>query len=146
MPFREFDRWLAKLETIQGNSGVNQDFQHVEGIKAHCSLILDHEFSNWFAQMAYKFNKGHTQDVPPPSVNVKPDLWFKREIPYLMLPETISEELKPLEEIRRRWCRLWTDQEAPFQNVRSFALRPHSPWTKSLNALLNSSMIGGEGQ
>jgi|GEM_PF-4044233 len=137
-PFAKFEQWLAKLETVRNHEEVSEQFRHVEGLTAHSALILDTEFSHWFAGMCHVFHKAHTQDIDQPeNVKVEPDLWYDRETPYMMLPETVFRELEPLEKVRRRWCRTWTDEEPPFQNIRSIDMKRHAPWTRSLISTLN---------
>ena len=114
-PFAEFEDWLAKLQTVRNHEEVNEHFQHVEGLTAHSALILDTDFSDWFAGMCHEFHKAHTQDIDrPKNVNVDPDLWYDRETPYMMLPETVFRVLEPLKNVQAQWCRTWVDKEPSF--------------------------------
>ena len=138
-PFAKFEQWLAKLETVRNHGEVNEHFQYVEGMTAHSALILDTDFADWFAGMCHVFHKAHTQDIDQPeNVKVEPDLWYDRETPYMMLPETVFRELEPLEKVRRRWCLTWVDEEAPFQNIRSINMRRQAPWAISLISTLKT--------
>lgn len=138
-PFDKFERWLAKLETVRNHQEINEHFQHVEGMTAYSSLILDADFSNWFCAMCHVFHKAHTQDIDQPdNINVKTDLWYDHETPYMMLPEKVFKELEPLERVQMRWCRTWIDEEAPFKNVRSRKLKRQAPWASSLINTLES--------
>ena len=70
------------------------------------------------------------------NVHVDPDLWYDRETPYMMLPETVFRVLEPLKNVQAQWCRTWVDKEPAFQNIRSISMRRQAPWTLSLRSTL----------